>query len=125
MTKHPFRFTFFLLVCFVFPLAATAQVVSIPDPNLRAAVERVLGKAADDTITAAEMATFTRLEAEDANISNLTGLEAAINLTSLWLGANRISDISPVAGLTNLTSLGLGNNSITDISPIAGLTNLT
>ena len=34
-----FRFTFFLLVYLALPLTATAQVVNIPDLNLRAAIE--------------------------------------------------------------------------------------
>ena len=32
-------FYFFLFMCLAFPLNTTAQVVDIPDPNLRAAVE--------------------------------------------------------------------------------------
>ena len=36
----------------------------IPDPNLRAAIERTLGKASGETITPADMATLTRLEAQ-------------------------------------------------------------
>ena len=125
MTKHPFRFTFFLLVCLIFPLTVTAQVVSIPDPSLRAAVETALGKASGATITAADMAKLTRLEAKNANISDLTGLEAATELTSLGLRDNNISDISAVAELTNLTYLNLTSNNISDISPLAGLNNLT
>ena len=99
--------------------------VNIPDPNLRAAIETALGKASGATITAAEMATLTRLSASDANIRVLTGLEFATNLTYLYLDGNSLLDISPVAGLTNLTSLHLRGNSISDISPVAGLTNLT
>ncbi len=99
--------------------------VDIPDPNLRAAIESALNKQAGDPITVAEMATLTHLEARDANISVLIGLEHATNLTELNLWGNSISDISPVAGLTNLTQLYLNNNSISDISPLSGLTNLT
>ncbi len=124
MMKHPFRFTLFLLMCFIFPLVATAQTVTIPDPNLRAAIESALGKASGATITALDMATLTSLEAYESNISNLTGLEGATNLTWLNLYYNSISDISPLAGLTNLTTLNLLYNNIGDISPLAGLTNL-
>ena len=124
MTKLPFRFIFFLLMCFALPLTATAQTVNLPDPNLRAVVENALGKAAGTPITADEMATLTQLDAPNANISNLTGLEHATNLTRLYLRKNSISDISAVAGLTKLTYLYLGWNSISDISPVAGLTNL-
>ena len=45
MNKRFLRFTFFLLMYLALPLTATAQVVNIPDPNLRAAIEKALGKA--------------------------------------------------------------------------------
>ena len=125
MTRQLFRFAFFLLICLTLPLSATAQVVDIPDANLRAAVEAELGKASGDTITTADMANLTELDAGNANISDLTGLEAATNLTILLLWGNNISDISPLAGLTNLTRLVLWDNSISDIAPVVWLTNLT
>ena len=110
--------------------------VNIPDTNLRAAVETVFGKAEDYPIAPSEMTTLTRLEARNANISDLTGLEFATNLTGLhlgdtrvegegWINSNSIKDLSPLEGLTNLTWLNLGQNNITDISPLAELTNLT
>ena len=100
-------------------------VVDIPDPNLRAAVEKALGVASGATITVTNMANLTILDAPNADIADLSGLETATNLTQLGLWNNSISDISPVAGLTNLTSLRLWDNSISDISPVVRLTNLT
>ena len=76
------------------------------------------------SIVVDEMATLIRLEANEAGISNLTGLEGATNLIDLYLGANLASDLSPLAGLTNLTTLWLYDNNISDLSPLAGLTNL-
>ena len=99
--------------------------VNIPDANLRANIETALGKTSGDPISAAEMATLTSLAAQDASISDLTGLETATNLTELQLWDNEISNISAVAGLTNLTKLYLWGNAITDISHVAALTNLT
>ena len=100
--------------------------VAIPDANLQAAIAAALGKASDTTITKGEMSALTGgLEAEDAGISDLTGLEFATNLTWLSLGGNNISDLSPIAGLNNLTQLALEGNNISDLSPIAGLTKLT
>ncbi len=98
--------------------------VNIPDANLRAKIESALGKTSGDPIAAMEMATLASLTAQDASISNLTGLEAATNLTHLHLWNNNISDISPIAGLTKLTHLSLHENTITDISNVANLTNL-
>ena len=99
--------------------------VNIPDANLRAKIETALGKISGDPISAAEMATLTALSAQDASISDLTGLETATNLTELQLWDNNIADIAAVAGLTNLTKLYLWGNAITDLSHVAGLTNLT
>ena len=114
----------------------SAQTVSIADSNLRAAIEDALGKAPGASITETEMATLTELRAPNADISDLTGLEAATNLARLELGAayvasegrlinsNSISNLSPLAGLTQLTRLHLDGNQIRDISPLARLTNL-
>ena len=98
--------------------------VHIPDPNLRAAIEDVLGVKSGSPISPEEMATLTYLRAREASIGVLIGLEFATNLTELRLGNNGITDISPLSGLTNLRTLGLGRNSVTDILPLSGLTNL-
>ena len=98
--------------------------VNIPDANLRAVIADSLGKGRDEAITRAEMATLTRLEASDANISDLTGLQFATNLTYLWLTGNAITDLSALCDLTNLTDLVLFGNAITDISSLSNLTNL-
>ena len=105
------------------PLTATTAI-DIPDPNLRAKIEAALGKTSGDPISTAEMETLTTLSAQDAGITNLTGLETATNLTHLYLWGNTIMDISTVAGLTKLTHLYLHENTISDISAVAGLTNL-
>ena len=116
--------------------AVAVAPVDIPDANLRAAIEAALDKAPGTPIAPSEMATLPRLEARNANITNLTGLEGATNLTELYLGAevvegegwinsNSASNLSPLVGLTNLTRLGLRDNNISDLSPLAGLTNLT
>ena len=125
----PYVFGLILAVCVMFfalHLSATAQeVVNIPDPNLRAAIENALGKDAGAIITKAEMETLTTLRGDFANISNLSGIEAATNLTWLVLNNNDLSDITPLSSLTNLTNLNLYNNDLSDIAPLSGLTNLT
>ena len=117
-----------LIVCSITTVrvdVASAQVVDIPDSNLRAVIEEELGKAAGSTITVPEMANLTHIFAFDFQIRDLRGLEAATNLDTLFLSDNLISDLTPLAGLTNLRDLWLGSNAITDISPLAGLTGLT
>ena len=81
--------------------------VNIPDANLRAVIADSLGKGRDEAITREEMATLTHLEAQDANINDLTGLQFATNLTYLWLTGASITDLSALCDLTNLTDLVL------------------
>ncbi|RKU06521.1 hypothetical protein C6502_19980 [Candidatus Poribacteria bacterium] len=98
------------------------KVVSTPDGNLAAVVRKHIGEAA---LTPHAMLNLRSLRATNHRITDLTGLEHAVNLMLLYLGGNSISDISPLADLTNLKLLSLGSNSISDISPLANLTNLT
>ena len=102
----------------------SVQPVSIPDTNLRAAIEDALHKPAGATITNADMATLTSLEPGWGDIRELTGLEFAVNLTYVRLDHNQISDLSPLAGLTKLQFLNIQKNRIVDLSPLAGLINL-
>ena len=124
--------------------------VSIPDPNLRAAIAAVLGKAPDAPITAAEMAAanFGNFHLSES-ISDLTGLEYATTLVHFSFVGNQIPDLSPLAdlkdlyslylsvsdlslltnrlagaGLTGLRSLGIEGTNISDLSSLAGLTGL-
>ena len=98
--------------------------VNIPDPNLRKAVERALGKAQGAPITDEEMATLADLSAVNSNIGDLTGLNFASSLTTLELDSNQIVDIALLASLTQLTELSLNSNQIPDITPLAGLIQL-
>ena len=128
LTKRKHVFAYTLMLCatlfFVFPLTITAQTVSIPDANLRAAIEEVLGKTPGATITAEDMAKLTLLDSANRKISNLKGLESATNLRHLELERNLISDISPLAGLVKLRVLNLTDNTISDLTSLAGLINL-
>ncbi len=119
-----FTLTFCVTLCFLFPLVATAQTVNIPDANLRAVIEEALGKTSNARITVDDMETLTRLEANNRGISNLTGLETAVNLDDLRLSHNLISDILPLSRLVRLRRLELEDNAISDISPLAGLISL-
>ena len=111
-------------------LAQTTNIltgeVAIRDPHLRAAIAEALGKgdAVFISITAEEMATLTSLRAQNKGISDLTGLEYAINLEDLYAPGNQISDLSPLSELINLRVLNIWNNPIGSLSPIAGLSNL-
>ena len=105
--------------------AVAAAAVDIPNRHLRTAIERIIRVASGTPIVPSQMETFTRLEARNAGINDLTGLEHAIHLKALVLGGNSVSDLSPLVGLTQLEELDLWGNSVSDISALAGLTNLT
>ena len=98
--------------------------VEIPNEHLRVAVERELRKESGAIITVADMLTLTYLSAESMGISDLTGLEFATGLVSLYFANNEIEDLSPLSGLFGLETLHLKNNKIVDLSPLSGLIEL-
>ena len=109
--------------------------VTIPDVNLRAKIVENLDKPINVKLTAGDMLRLTKLEAPNANIRDLTGLQHAHNLRELNLSgeyvqgegtvnSNTISDFSPIAGFTQLTRLDLSFGSISDVSFLSDLTRL-
>lgn len=86
-------------------LAASATPVNIPDQSLRAAINTALGHGSMDVITRGDMANLTTLNASGLGISNLTGMEFAINLVSADFSNNNIASFAPLNGLTNLASV--------------------
>ena len=100
------------------------QGVSIPDVNLAAVIRETLELRPRDRITQLDMLQLISLEAEQHQITDLTGLEHAKNLRSLKLGENQIRDITPLSKLTQLKFLELWQNQIRDITPIVELPHL-
>ncbi len=115
-----------VLVIMVFSIPSlSAQIVDIPDENLRAAIAETLGKAADVPITTLEMESLKKLRANDRGISDLTGLETASRLQELHLNRNTITDLSPLSGLNKLERLEMNHNTIlSDLSPLSSLPKL-
>jgi Leucine-rich repeat (LRR) protein len=100
------------------------EVVVFPDPNLEAAIHQTMGRPGG-TLTSLDLQALTYLYAYDTNITNLSGLEWATNLASLFLNGNSISNLSVLPTLPGLTFFGLENHSVADLSLLAGLTNVT
>ena len=98
--------------------------VSLPDDNLYAKIVETLGKPRGVTLTLVDMLRLTSFTANNAGISNLTGLQHASNLTTLMLDGNNLSNIEPLTELTQLTILSLDINNLSDIAPIVELTQL-
>lgn len=104
--------------------APTGDVVTFNDEKLEAAVRDALMIPSRD-IYVSDLESLTYLYASNLEITDLTGLEFAVNLESLHLDFNQITDVTPLAGLTSLTSLSLWGNEIVDVTPLANLVNLT
>ena len=101
------------------------DTVDIPDTQLATILRGYLNLTVNQPITTEGLKGLIWLNANTASITDLTGLEHAINLTWVLMTRNNVSDISDLAGLTNLTELYLSDNNVSDISYLAGLTNLT
>ena len=98
-------------------------LLDLPDDNLEAAVKAALHRSLGYILTS-DFNALTYLAANNANITNLSGLEKFPNLQTLVLANNQISDISPLTGLTKLMYLYLNDNQIVNIPPLSGLTKL-
>jgi len=113
----------------------STEIVQFPDPNLKQALLSIgVDTNGDGEISRGEMAArsdplhfATGLDAIDLvkkGITDLTGLEYAVNITRLTLDGNPITDLTPIRSLTNLTSIGLSETPIRDLSPIGQLTGI-
>ena len=105
-------------------------IVKFRDNNLKRAVLEALGKDpnSEDSIKVSEMATLTTLTAQGASISDLTGIQHAVNLKTLDLSGNALNDddMDRLTRLTQLETLILtGNDDITRAKPFRKLRNLT
>lgn len=98
-------------------------LVTFTDLSLEAIVRSHVAKPTGD-ILASDVDTVTELNANDAGITDITGLQHFTGLGILHLGLNDIADLTPLQGLTDLRALHIGTNAIADLSPISGLINL-
>ena len=57
-------------------------------------------------------------------ITDLTGLEHATQLVTLYLRGQDVTDLTPLTGLTQLTDIDLWGNRVLDIEPLTELTQL-
>jgi len=83
----------------------------VADEVLETALAKALKKT-KDTIIASDLATLKSLDATNAKIRSLSGLEHAIRLNRLKLSGNRISNLTPLAKLTNLTEVTIYHNPV-------------
>lgn len=90
------------------------QAVNMPDAKLRAAVNQALGRGAMDQLNRGELAQLTTLSAAYRGITDLTGLQYAINLTYLDLSGNSLNipanADSDADGVTDLDEIAVHTN---------------
>ena len=121
----PFSHFLFLWVAAILLIPhASAQIVEIPDPNLRQAVREALALPDENPITQPEMLRLKQLELLHKQIKDITGLQHAKNLTFLNIADNQITDITPLGELVNLNGLEIRDNPIGDLTPLSNLIKL-
>lgn len=101
------------------------DIVNIVDNNLKKELNAILGKDIDnDLILKSDLESLTTLNISNKDISDLSGLENAINLTTLNISNNKIADISVVEKMTKLESIVAKNNEIENINSILNIESL-
>jgi hypothetical protein len=103
---------------FIFPFILDAQYTAIPDVNFEQklidlGVDTVL--ILDGQILTVDAEAQTFLDVSNSSISNLTGIEAFVNLTALRCEINSLSSID-ITNNTALTFLWCYSNSITNLN---------
>nr|WP_309098411.1 leucine-rich repeat domain-containing protein [Fredinandcohnia onubensis] len=107
----------------VTPPTPSGDPVQFADPALEEAVRDAL-RITSRELVESDLTILTSFDATDRGITDITGLEYAINLEDLNLDSNSITNLEPLKSLTNLSYLSLINNEISDISALKNLTNL-
>ncbi len=104
-------------------LITVREVIRFPDTRLDAAL-RVTLKRPLGSIRVGDLEGLRTFDGSESGITNLAGLDKAINLQQLYLESNNIADISPLATMGALRALNLRNNNIANLTPLNGLTTL-
>ncbi len=118
------NFTEFNFPIDVTNLLPSPEAVDIPDTYFAALIRETLGISKEDTITQLDMLQLKSLSPWHSEMTDITGLEHALNLELLDINGTKISDITPLTGLTQLRRLELRQTQIRDIIPLASLTAL-
>ena len=123
--RQVYRYCLYVFIVLCVSCITLAQEVHwMPDANLRQAVREQLKLPVDIPLTQLEMKRLTGLEAYNRQITDLSGLEHATNLTWANLGGNEIHNVNVLSGLVNLRVLYIWGTPLTDITPLAKLTQM-
>lgn len=104
---------FFIFIAF----KINAQIVNIPDDNFKSALLNyfpTIDTNNDGEIQVSEAEALTYLNVENKDISDLTGIEAFINLTTLQVRLNNIVQLD-LSNNLNIIDLSCYNNELTNL----------
>lgn len=106
------------------------KVVRIPDVKLASAIRKALNLPFEKHITQLDMLNlyglnpYGEFDASNQEITNLTGIEHATNLTALNLSMNMIKNIYPLTKMKNLRVLKIESNQISNLKTLTSMSNL-
>lgn len=126
------------LLLFLCAAVSQAQVINFPDPNLKTALlnSPFVMDLNDNFLTSPDLDFSGEIEisealqigtimVENANISDLSGMEFFASLKSFSCAGNQITSLAPLQNMVSLQILSVANNQITSIDLSAGFTQLT
>lgn len=109
--------------------------VRFNDSRLEVVVRSQLGLTSNELITEKNILELEELNIDGSKdvtpngdireISDLTGLEHAHNLTYLHFGQTKVTDLTPISGLKKINYLRMNDTDVTDLSPLSAYTTLT
>lgn len=99
--------------------------ITFTDSELQDAIRRKVRKRRSESIYKSDVINITTLNLRHENITNLTGLEYLTNLKTLDVGYNSLTNITALSKLTNLETLKMHRNSLKDINALKNLTSLS
>ncbi|WP_010172878.1 leucine-rich repeat domain-containing protein [Bacillus coahuilensis] len=97
----------------------------LEDPNLEEAIKYQLNTQEKIRVTDEQLESLATIDASWFGVRELTGLEDASNIQSLYLEGNKLIQIKELSSLSNLSRLILRDNNIVDLSPLNQMKNLS
>ena len=107
-------------------IGAGAQgVINFADPDLEALVRTAINRPRGFVYPSHLLGgVLVELDASASNISNLGGLQYALELEVLDLSGNSVRNIDPLQSLTNLREFDLSNNRVNNVASLQPLRDL-
>lgn len=99
--------------------------VTIPDPELKKAFNKSLGRTnLDSDLTISDMEEIRDVKWVNGKITNIEGVQYAINMHTFDIYGNNVSDLTPLKNHPKLQVLYLNKNPVEDVAPISTIPSL-